>query len=265
MRYLFAAILAAMIAIAPVAAQAPQTPLVQAPPVASAKAQAPQASDSALELPADQTVDPSEGFVTITAKTKGTQVRWLVVSLTGDAKVKYLPIDLTNSVVVSVPPAPGTVIAVFAVANVDGKLTDFARTTVTVAGTPKPSPPTPTPPGPTPTPPGPTPTPPGPAPVAGPLHVTFVVDLNKTNTATAQLLNSATLREAITKGGAYFRLYDAGNPVVARKKIDAVYRRVNAAAMMLVQDKDGKVLSAEPVATSEQAILEAIERAAGGK
>lgn len=257
MRFLLAAVLAAFIGAASVTAQVPVVPAQ--PPAAVAKQPAAAAAESALELPADQTVEADEGFVTITAKTKAKQVRWLVVAMAGNGKVKYLPVDLTNSVVVSIPSAPGTVIAVFAVANVDGQLTDFARTTITVKGGPVTPPGPPNPPGPNP--PGPV-TPP--APVTGALHVTFVVDLGKTTPATAQILNSASLREKITKGGAYFRLYDAGSPVVSRKRIDAVYKRVGSPAMLLVQDDSGRVLAAEAVPATEQAILESIERAAAG-
>lgn len=256
MRSIFALLLATVLAWSPALAQKPQeTEQTSPPPVAAATEDAPSAGVVALELPPDQIVSSDEGFVTVTAKTKGKQVRWLIVSLTGGDKVKYLPIDLTNSVVVSVPKTQGAVIAVFAVANVDGELTDFARTTITVKGaSPNPGPP-PTP--------DPTPQPPQPV-VQGPLHITFIVDVTKTTPALAQLINSKPLRDSITRNGAWFRVYPSDHQSLGPKRIDVIYRKVNAPAMMLIQDNKGNVLDASPVPATQQDILNKIASAAGG-
>jgi len=77
-----------------------------------------------LELPKPMVVKPSEGFVVVEAKCKGT-VKWLLVS---ESKVKYLENNNNNSVTVAVPQSGE--VAVFAIGLVDSKLTDFAVTTI---------------------------------------------------------------------------------------------------------------------------------------
>ena len=61
-------------------------------------------------------------------KSKG-QVKWFVV---GNAKVKYVANDAANNLIVSVPQSGS--VNVFAIALIEGKLTDFARTDITVKG-----------------------------------------------------------------------------------------------------------------------------------
>jgi len=72
------------------------------------------------------TVKASDGFVIIDAKCNGT-VKWLLVS---DTKVKYVEYSNQNSVIVSVP-TKGDV-SVFAIGQVDGKMTDFAVTKISL-------------------------------------------------------------------------------------------------------------------------------------
>ena len=75
---------------------------------------------------------PSEGFVTVTAEARG-QVKFLVVP--GDPKLPVKAAEFPGSLVVSVPPTPGAVVTVFAVASSpDGGMTEFAHTTITVEG-----------------------------------------------------------------------------------------------------------------------------------
>lgn len=192
-----------------------------------------------LELPADQTVSFDEGFINLTAKCSG-QVKWLVVSV---VKVKYQTIPQNNSIIISVPPGGG-LITVFAIGVVDGKMTEFARTNINVA---------------TPVNGGPDPIP-NPKtgviapPVEGPLHVTFLIDMNNPTPALTQLLNSQSLRTAVQAKG-FFRIYDIKAPVVAEKKLDALVAKVGGSAVMIVQRNDGAVISAVVIPNTEAAIL----------
>ena len=189
-----------------------------------------------LELPNDQNVSYDEGFINLTAKCKG-QVKWLVVSA---AKVKYQTIPQNNSIIISVPPGGGLV-TVFAIGVVDGKMTEFARTNITVNAPNQSLDPVPIP--------GSNPN--------GPLHVTFLIDMNNATPALAQLLNSTTLRQAITTKG-YFRLYDIKSPIVAEKKLDTLVSKIGGTSIMIIQRNDGLVISAIPIPTTEAAILSVI-------
>lgn len=84
-----------------------------------------------LTLPADFEVKPGEGFTVIKADCKGT-VKWLVIS---PFIVKYIAIDANNTLILGIPPSGS--VNVFAVGLCDGKLTDFAKTVVTVKGKPE--------------------------------------------------------------------------------------------------------------------------------
>lgn len=190
-----------------------------------------------LELPADQVVAADEGFVNIAAKCKG-QVKWLVIS---NVKVKYITNDATNSIIVSVPPTPGTLVTVFAVGQVDNKMTEFVRTAVQVGGVapgPGPNPPGPNPPGPNP-----------PAPVVnGKFHLTFVVDMNNATPDLAALLNSAALRKTVSDKGGFMRIYDKTSPVVAQKKLDGLVTKNGGNATMILQTADGAVVNSDALA-----------------
>jgi hypothetical protein len=212
----------------------PKTP---SPPPASSAA-SPNKVEG-LELPGDQTVAQDEGFVNVTAKTKG-DVRWMVVS---NVKVKYVTVESTKSVIISIPPQGGVVVTVFAIAAVDGKLTEFARTNITVGG-PQAGPD-----------PGQTP--------KGSMHVTFLIDMNNSTPQLATLLNSQTLRQGITGRGHFFRLYDLKSPVVTQKKLDAVARRVGGNAVMIIQKNDGVVVEALKIPATEAEILAAVNKAGG--
>ncbi len=192
-----------------------------------------------LELPADKTVKNDEGFITLQAKTKG-DVKWLVISAT---KIKYVTIPQDNSIIISIPVKGGT-ITVFAISLVDGKMTEFARTNLTITANGDNSPP--------------------PGPANGPLHVTFIVDLNSTTPELAQILNSQSLRTYITSKGNYFRLYDTNSPILQQKKLDAVVKKVGGSAIMVVQRNDGYVLDARAVPSTEAEVINLIN-SLGGK
>jgi hypothetical protein len=187
-----------------------------------------------LELPPDQNVNSDEGFVNIQAKCKG-EVKWLVVSAT---KVKYVTLP-QNTIIVSIPAQSGVTITVFAVGAVEGKLTDFARTIITVAGA-NPVPPVPNP------------------PIGGPLHITFLVDLNNVTPDLANILNSQTLRQAITTKGNFFRLYDIKSPVVTQKKLDGIVQKVGGSSVMVIQRNDGFVVGAQVIPKTEAEVIRII-------
>lgn len=79
-----------------------------------------------LSLPSDSIVKVDEGFTVIKAECKGT-VRWLVLC---PKPVKYIAIDASNTLILGIPPSGS--VNVFAVGLCDGKLTEFAKTVVTV-------------------------------------------------------------------------------------------------------------------------------------
>lgn len=207
-------------------------------------------SVAGLELPPDQTVGNDEGFLNIQAKCKG-DVKWLVVA---GVKVKYVNVPQTNSIIISVP-TQGGVVSVFAVGLVDGKLTEFARTNITVNG----SSPTPG------------PTPPGPNPGPNPpqnnskLHVTFLIDLNNPTPELAKLLNSASLRTGINQRGHWFRRYDLKSAIVAQKKLDKVVQEVGGPAVMVIQADDGRVLDKRPIPGNEAEIFNIISQITGAR
>lgn len=187
-----------------------------------------------LELPGDQTVNFDEGFINLQAKCKG-EVKWLVISA---YKIKYVTVPNSNSIIISVPTQGGTV-SVFAVGLVDGKLTDFARTNINVSNT-NPAP--------------------QPGPVTGPIHVTFLVDLNTTTPELAQILNSQTLRTAITTKGNFLRVYDINSPIIVQKKLDQIVKSVGGSAILVIQRNDGLVIEAVKIPKTEAEIMEIINK-----
>ena len=199
-----------------------------------------------LELPPDAEVVPDEGFVSVSAVCKGS-VKWLVIC---QNKIKYIVNDNNNSIVVSVP-QNGT-ISIFAVGLVEAKLTDFAKTIVTVKGLlPNPTP-------------NPSPTPnPTPSPIPKPstsLHVTFVLDFNESTPEIASVINSQSIRKTIVDNKSFIRVYDVTNSIVSEKKLDQVLKQVGGDNMMLVQDSEGKVLYASPIPKSESETLTALKK-----
>jgi len=229
----------------PTFSQSPTTVLPVSEPAGASSNKA-----DGIELPPDQTVKFDEGFVTLQANCKG-NVKWLVISAT---KIKYFTLPTNNTIVISVPPQGGQ-ITVFAVGLVDGKLTDFARTSIVVTGGSTPV----TPPNP-PNPPGPNP----PGPTAN-MHVTFVVDLNATTPALGQLLNSQKVREAITTRNAYYRLYDANSGVLKEKGLDKVVASGGGPPMIIVQNAAGAVVSTTKMPGTEAELLQYLAKVLGGQ
>jgi len=225
-----------------------QVPSTQIPSSPSLEALAASNKADGVELPADQTVKFDEGFVTLQATCKG-QVKWLVISAT---KIKYFTLPTNNTIIISIPPSGG-LITVFAVGLVDGKITDFVRTSITVTAAPATAP--------TGTGTGTVPPVFGPA-TAVAMHVTFVVDLNNATPALAQILNSQKIREAITTRNAFYRLYDTQSPVLKEKGLDKFVAQGGGAPIIIVQKSDGNVVDRRKIAT-EADVLQYLNQVLG--
>jgi hypothetical protein len=174
-----------------------------------------------LELPADQTVKNDEGFITLQATCTG-EVKWLVISA---VKIKYFSMP-QNSIVVSIPPQGG-LITVFAVALVNGKLTEFTKTNITITG------------------PNPTPGPsPGPI-VGGPYHVSMIVDLTAVTPELAVILNSQKILETITSKNSFYRRFDIKSPTnlqtLKEKGLDIVLQKEGGIPLIVIQNNDGSI------------------------
>ena len=196
-----------------------------------------------LELPADSEVAPDEGFVSISALCKGS-VKWLVIC---QNKIKYIVNDNNNSIIVSVPQTGN--ITIFAVGLVENKMTEFAKTVITIKGN------NPTPPNPN-VDPRPTPTPKP----SSSLHVTFVLDFNDSTPEIASVINSQNVRKTITDGKSYIRVYDVTNSIIGEKKLDQVLKQVGGDNMMLIQDSEGKVLFASPIPKTESEAIATLKK-----
>lgn len=178
-----------------------------------------------LKLPPNQTVPFDEGFVSLHAVTTGT-VQWLVLSTNQKVKYKVNPAT-PNDIDVGISPYPGT-ITVFAIAVVNGKLTEYARTDITITGA------------------GP-PTPPAPVAFALPLHLSYIVDPTKQTDAIKSILESSSLRTQLANKQVLVRQYNINDPIVTQKNFTAVLQKYGA-PMLILQDNTGRaiVISALP-------------------
>ena len=204
-----------------------------------------------LELPEPITVDSSEGFLVVQAKSKG-QVKWFVV---GNAKVKYVANDAANNLIVSVPQSGS--VNVFAIALIEGKLTDFARTDITVKGT-KPDPIKPDPNDPV-------------DPdvviekVPEGLHVTFLTDYNESTPDIAAVLNSKDIRDIILKTKSFYKVYDVNSLIVKQKKMDTLLKKLNSNNLFVVQKNDGTVLHYSAIPKTEAEVIKVLNKITKGE
>lgn len=199
-----------------------------------------------LTLPADMTVSTDEGFVIIEAQTKG-EVRWLVLGT--DTKVKFAFEGKRAFVGI---PAKETTLAVYAVALVDGKLTDFARTLIFVKGGTVPNP------GPAPNP-NPTPNP-NPVPAPMKIFMTVVVDVNTITPAQARVINDPGVKKYIDDKGHKKFLYDSKSDLLKSKGFEPIVAKVGVPSVVF-QDQNGKVLDSIPLPADPAALLKAIKKA----
>lgn len=190
-----------------------------------------------LELPADRVVRPDQGYVFLTAKTRATKVRWLLLGNFPDPAGNQIA---EARLTVKIPPVDGAIIVVYAVGMVGQDLTQFARTTITVKGAlPQPPGPPPMPPNPPPPQPPQPPVPP-PAPANAQRHVTVVLDLDAADNATALVLNSKTLRDWLAERKIPFRIYDVKAPEVTQRRLSAHLKQVNGKVVptLIVQTEE---------------------------
>lgn len=200
-----------------------------------------------LELPEPITVDSSEGFLVVQAKSKG-QVKWFVV---GNAKVKYVANDAANSLIVSVPQSGN--VNVFAIALIEGKLTDFARTDITVKGV-KPDPVKPDPVDPDVV-----------EKVPEGLHVTFLTDYNQSTTDIAAVLNSKDIRDIILKTKSFYKVYDVNSKVVKDKNMDTLLKKLGSNNLFVVQKTDGTVLYYSAIPKTEAEVVKVLNKITKGE
>ena len=212
-----------------------------------------------LELPEPLTVDPNEGFMLIQAKAKGT-VKWFVI---GNNKVKFVANEATNSLIVSVPQSG--VVNVFAIALNDGKLTDFARTDISIQGS--------TPVKPDPVKPNPPVNPEDPSNtvlerVPEGLHVTFIMDYNQSNPEIAAVLNSKEIRDVIDSTKSYFKVYDINSKIVKEKNMDGLLKRTGSLppyTLFVVQKKDGTVLYYSAIPKTDAEVVKVLNKITKGE
>lgn len=220
---------------------------VDPPPVPQSPIAAITNKVEGLDLPDPITVDSNEGFLLVQAKTKG-QVKWFVIC---SNKVKYVANDAANSLIVSVPQSGS--INIFAIALVDGKLTDFARTDVTVKSV-KPDPVNPTPVDPEIV----------PEKVTEGLHVTFLLDYNESTPDLAAVLNSKEIREEISKTKSFFKVYDVSSQVVKEKKMDTLLKKTGN-TLFVVQKGDGTVLYYSAIPKTDKEVLAILNKITKGE
>lgn len=220
---------------------------IDPPPIPQSPVAAISNKVEGLDLPDPITVDSNEGFLLVQAKTKG-QVKWFVIC---SNKVKYVANDAANSLIVSVPQSGS--INIFAIALVDGKLTDFARTDVTVKSV-KPDPVNPTPVDPEIV----------PEKVTEGLHVTFLLDYNESTPDLAAVLNSKEIREEISKTKSFFKVYDVSSQVVKEKKMDTLLKKTGN-TLFVVQKGDGTVLYYSAIPKTDKEVLAILNKITKGE
>lgn len=197
-----------------------------------------------LALPGPQTVNYDDQFITVTATCKG-DIQWLVLSTSDTIKYKIAK-GQTAEIDVGIPPTE-CLITLFAVGLVDGKMTPFARTDITVKG----------------------PAPPGPAPstlpsnIKLPLHLTIIEDPAKRTDAIKTVIESVQLRQQLQQKNTIMRIYVNNDPMIAAKKMDTLLTKYSL-PLMVLQDSTG-ALVAQPVTlpATIDGVLTAVNQALG--
>lgn len=195
-----------------------------------------------LELPANLTVNHDEGFVKVEAAAAGT-VKWLILC---EHRVKFVSVN-DKTIVISIPPVK-TNIDVFAVTTVDSKVSNFARTRITVNG-PATTEVTP-------------PVDPPPANTANHLAI-FVIDNDTVTTEQAKILNSKEMQKAIADQGVILKIIDKKSPIIRDRKLESFVKNAGGPPVLIVMDGTGLVKYAKKMPDSEKAILDTIKEHVG--
>lgn len=202
-----------------------------------------------LKLPAPQTIDSEESFITIQAESTGT-VKWLVLSTSVKLKTK-IHRSTPNEIDIGIPKYQ-SVIVVYAVALVNGKFTEFARTDITVNGSPMPQPPEPTP-------------PPKPTPdvVKLPLHFSVIEDPANRTPAIGKIITSVSLRTKFKPKQVLMRVYTTKDEEITAKKFNDALKTYGT-PMFILQDGNGKGLLVDKLPATEEDVLRLIGPYVGG-
>lgn len=209
-----------------------------------------------IKLPANAEYSTKEQFVDVRADCPGL-VKWLVITTAPDnvknpERVKFVDRG-SNLISVGVPQHP-VVISIYAVGTVNGKLTDFVRTDLTIVdnGSVRPPPDTVDPVTPPP----------------GPIYVTIIDDPNNRTPELAAILNSPTIATALPATTYRLLLLSRNSSAVASKGFDKAITTATAQhgqqpAWLIVQDKSGRVLlgGAVPVPKTEDELVKLVKSA----
>ncbi len=203
-----------------------------------------------LKLPASQTVEYDEGFTTLKAECAG-PVKWLVLSTAPKVKFK-ISATTPKEIDIGIPPYK-CVITVFAVGYVSNKFTGFARTDLTINGPPQPAPPDP----------NPDPTPDPKPDVKTPLHLTIIDDPAARTPATAKVINSQDMRNALKAKKILIRVYSKNDPEIKTKKFETVLQKYGT-PMVILQDNTGKGLIIGKLPATSDEVLKLVGPYVGG-
>jgi hypothetical protein len=203
-----------------------------------------------LVLPEASEISYTEGFVDLQAQTKGT-VKWLVLSTSTKVKFRVRE-SLPNEITIAVPPFEAA-ITVFAIAVVDGKQTEFARTDLVIKGPTNPLPP-----------PGPGPPDPKPGPLTPPFYLSIVEDPATRTPGINSIVGDAELRESLKTKQVKMRVFSAGNAAdLKRFNFDEAVK-AKGVPLMILQDKTGKGVAVERLPADKAAFLKRLGELLGG-
>lgn len=207
-----------------------------------------------LKLPPNQKVDVNEGFITISADCKGT-VKWLVLSTAVKVKYKIHP-AVPNEVTIAITNSTNSEnysIFVYAIAQVDGKLTNFAKTEIAVivsGNEPKPKP-------------TPDPIPQPPNNISFPLHLSIIEDPIKRTPDIRAIIDSRELREKLLSKRVLTRVYSVNDPILSDLQFTQSIKQFGT-PLIILQDKNGKGLIIQKLPLNIQEILKIISKFVGG-
>lgn len=136
-----------------------------------------------------------------------------------------------------------------------GGVPSTARVRINIGGIP-PKPPDPKPPDP--------PVPPIPPPVPGQkLHVSVFRKSSEMTPAIGAVLNDSAMRKSLAEKGHQFRVFDVDTDVDEQKRFVNVIANAGGTPCLILQQKDGKVVTAIKLPATSAAIVEEIRKVGG--